>query len=342
LQSSHNGKVYLVGAGPGDVELLTLKAIRCLQSCDAVLIDDLANPEILQFAKNDVEVIHVGKRGGCDRTPQELIDKTMIDLARQGKLVVRLKGGDPFIFGRGGEELNALRDAGIDVEIINGVTAGVAAASVLGIPLTHRDMSHGVSFVTGHCLKDNQPNWKSLANTGTTIVIYMGISNLPEITTSLIAAGYAPSTAVAVIQSATLPDQRIVITTLSQLAPDVEAAAITSPAIIIIGEVVKLSYLQQPSETNPPAITGRGDAMRRPHTQPVGLALDPAQVQPLVGATLDAAQSQHLVGTTPETAQTHSVGAASAARPPAAESIAEHSVGATLDAAQASQRRTAL
>lgn len=252
MHTVHNGKVYLIGAGPGDVELLTLKAVRCLKSCDVVLIDDLANPEVLQFTRPDAKVIKVGKRGGRKKTPQELIYKTMIEFARQGKLVARLKGGDPFIFGRGGEELQALKAAGVPVEIVNGITAGIAAPSVLGIPLTHRDLAHSVTFITGHCLQHNQLNLRSLVHNGTTIVIYMGALNLPNIASALIKEGCSPDTPAAVIQSATLPDQQVVVTTLSRLVPDVEAANIVSPAIIVVGDVVKLSDHRRTFATSPP------------------------------------------------------------------------------------------
>ena len=186
------GKVFLIGAGPGDVELLTLKAVRALSSADVVLIDDLANREVLQFARPQARVIAVGKRGGCRSTPQAFIERLMVRYARQGKIVARVKGGDPFVFGRGGEELEALEAAGIRCEVVSGITAGTAVPAALGIPLTHRDCTRGVTFVTGHTRNGAEPDWRALAASGTTLVIYMGIARLARICRQLVAAGLRP------------------------------------------------------------------------------------------------------------------------------------------------------
>lgn len=164
--SNPSGFVTLVGAGPGDPELLTIKALRAIQAATVLLVDDLVNPEIVTFAASSARVIHVGKRGGCKSTPQSFIEKLMITAANEGERVVRLKGGDPFMFGRGGEEVKSLRDAGIEVSVINGITSGLAAMTSLDVPLTHRDHAHGVIFVTGHAKPGGAgADWKELANT---------------------------------------------------------------------------------------------------------------------------------------------------------------------------------
>ena len=239
--STHAGKVYLVGAGPGDPELLTLKAVKALRAADVLLVDDLVSDEALEFANPQARIIHVGKRGGCKSTPQEFIERLMIAEARQGRTVVRLKGGDPFVFGRGGEECATLRAAGIECEIVNGITAGLAAPTSLGIPLTHRDVCHGAIFVTGHSGDDatRAPDWQALAATGLPLVIYMGVSRCESIQCDLLAAGMSPAMPVAVIQNATRDDQRSVVTTLINLARDIHASGIGSPAIMVVGETVR-------------------------------------------------------------------------------------------------------
>jgi len=175
------GKVFLIGAGPGDVELLTLKAMRALGLADVALIDDLVNREVLHFLRPGARVIEVGKRGGCRSTPQAFIERQMVRFARQGLCVARVKGGDPFVFGRGGEELEVLRAAGIEVEVVSGITSGIGVAAALGIPVTHRNFAHGVTLVTGHTRSGDAPNWEALVRSGTTLVVYMGIGNLPQI-----------------------------------------------------------------------------------------------------------------------------------------------------------------
>ena len=236
-----NGKVYLVGAGPGDPELLTLKAVKALKKADVVLCDDLVSEEILAYARPNARIVPVGKRGGCKSTPQEFIERLMVSEARQGRIVVRLKGGDPFIFGRGGEECEALRAAGVDFEVANGITSGIAAATALGIPLTHRDLCHGAIFVTGHERSGKPTDWAALAATGLPLVIYMGVARCEEIQRGLLAGGLAAATPAAAICNATRFDQRSIVTQLDRLAEDLRAAAIASPAIIVIGEVVRLA-----------------------------------------------------------------------------------------------------
>ncbi|HET7596578.1 MAG TPA: uroporphyrinogen-III C-methyltransferase [Burkholderiales bacterium] len=235
------GKVYLVGAGPGDPELITIKAIRALARADVILYDDLVNPVLLEYARAGARVIHVGKRGGCKSTPQAFINALMIKEAKKGLAVVRLKGGDPFVFGRGGEERTTLIAAGIEVEVINGVTAGVAAPALVGIPLTHRANCHGVAFVTGYTREDNAADWALLARAGLTLVIYMGAARCREIQARLFAGGMAATTPAAVIQNATLSTQRSLITTLGNLPRDIVAHRFGSPAIIVVGDVVHLA-----------------------------------------------------------------------------------------------------
>ncbi len=234
-----NGRVYLVGAGPGDPELLTLKALRVMGSADVALVDDLVNRANLVHLREDARVVKVGKRGGCQSTPQAFIERLMIAEAKAGRTVVRLKGGDPFIFGRGGEETEALDRAGVAWEIVNGITAGLAAASAAGVPLTHRDLSQGVIFVTAHAAGDDEPDWSALAKTRMTLVVYMGIARCAAIETALLAAGLAPFTPILVVENASLPRERQVSTRLDRLSADVAAHEIESPAVMVIGEVAR-------------------------------------------------------------------------------------------------------
>jgi uroporphyrin-III C-methyltransferase len=232
------GKVYLVGAGPGDPELLTLKAVRVLGIADVVLVDDLVNRAILVHVREGARVVRVGKRGGCKSTPQAFIERLLIREAQSGRVVVRLKGGDPFIFGRGGEEVEALERAGVDYEVVNGITSGLAAATSAGVPLTHRACAQGVAFVTAHA-SGADPEWRALAASGMTLVIYMGVARSRSIQSALMEAGLAASTPVAVVESATLPRERQLRTTLGALAHEIAAQEIASPAIIVIGDVAR-------------------------------------------------------------------------------------------------------
>ncbi len=238
---SRHGKVFLIGAGPGDVELLTLKAVKALGASDVVLIDDLVNREVLDFTRPGVRVVEVGKRGGCRSTPQAFIERRMIHEAKSGHAVARLKGGDPFIFGRGGEEWQALIAAGVEVEIVNGITAGIGVPAALGIPLTHRHFCHGVTFITGHTPSAAGIDWQALAKSKTTLVIYMGMSHLPAIVDALCQAGMARATPACAIQNGTLATQQSVVATLVTLCGAVTNAGMASPAIIVVGEVVGLA-----------------------------------------------------------------------------------------------------
>ena len=240
--------MILVGAGPGDPDLLTLKAAKAIASATLLLVDDLVNPAIVQaHAGPRTRVVHVGKRGGCKSTPQAFIEKMMVTGALAGETVVRLKGGDPFIFGRGGEEVEALAAAGVQVEVVNGITAGLAAVTSLGVPLTHRDHAHGVILVTGHARKTSghdhgQTDWKALAKVARSqklsLVIYMGVTDVLHIQEQLM-LGFKAKTPAAVVQNASLPGQRQMVTTLGNLAADMARAQFASPAIVVVGEVLR-------------------------------------------------------------------------------------------------------
>lgn len=237
-----HGKVTLVGAGPGDPELLTLKALKAIQRATVLLVDDLVGDEIVAFARPEARIVYVGKRGGCKSTPQAFIEKLMLMAAREGEDVVRLKGGDPFIFGRGGEEVEHLREAGIEVDVVNGITSGLAAVTSLGVPLTHREHAHGVVFVTGHAKPgDSGTDWRALAATAhsarLTLVIYMGVSGAERIQDELL-SGLPAATPVAVIQNASLATQRHLTTTLGALATAIREAGMASPSVIVVGDVI--------------------------------------------------------------------------------------------------------
>ena len=234
------GKVYLVGAGPGDPELLTLKAVKALARADVVMLDDLVDRRVLDYAPG-ARVIEVGKRGGCTSTPQAFIERLMVRLASHGNVVARIKGGDPFVFGRGGEEALTLAKAGIECEVIPGITAGIGVPAALGIPVTHRGLARGVTFVTGHTRDGSGPDWAALARTDTTLVIYMGMQRVVEITAALQAAGMPATTPAAAIQNGTTEFERHVIATLATLADAARAAVLGSPSLIVIGEVVGLA-----------------------------------------------------------------------------------------------------
>ena len=231
-----SAKVWLVGAGPGDPELLTLKAVRALQAAHVVLIDDLVNPAVLEHCAS-ARVITVGKRGGCRSTPQDFIHRLMLRYARQGRCVVRLKGGDPCIFGRGGEEATWLRERGVEVELVNGITSGLAGATQCDIPLTLRGVSRGVTLVTAHTQDDSSLNWRALAEGGTTLVVYMGVAKLDEIREQLLNGGMAADMPVAMIENASLPQQRECRSSLAAMHEAAKTLALKNPAILVIGQV---------------------------------------------------------------------------------------------------------
>ncbi|GGB30079.1 uroporphyrin-III C-methyltransferase [Tistrella bauzanensis] len=237
------GWVWLVGAGPGDPALLTLGAAHALASADVVVYDALVDERILALAGPDAQLEYAGKRGGRPSPKQADITLRIIDLARQGKRVLRLKGGDPFVFGRGGEEGLALVEAGIPFRVIPGVTAGIGGSAYAGIPVTHRDTNHVVSFITGHDTTGGVTGnieWEALAKGSPVIVLYMGLKHLGEIATRLMAGGRDPDEPVAVIARATTPAQRVLETTVSRAEADVAASGIEAPAIVVMGPVVRL------------------------------------------------------------------------------------------------------
>jgi uroporphyrin-III C-methyltransferase len=246
LPRSKPGRCWLVGAGPGDPELLTLKAVKAIRQATVLLVDDLVSDAVLDVAlkgrKRRPRIVQVGKRGGCASTPQAFIERLMIGEARRGERVVRLKGGDPFVFGRGGEEAEHLRAAGIEVEVVNGITSGLAAATGLGVPLTHRAHAHGVIFVTGHAREGGvELDWATLgaaAAQGLTLVIYMGVAQAERLQAGLLRTLPAHTPAAAV-QHASLPQQRQVVTTLGELPATLREQGIGSPAILIVGDVLR-------------------------------------------------------------------------------------------------------
>ncbi|MFZ4479552.1 MAG: uroporphyrinogen-III C-methyltransferase [Rhodoferax sp.] len=237
------GRCTLVGAGPGDPELLTVKAVKAIAAATLLLVDDLVSQQVLALAPAAARIVHVGKRAGCRSTDQAFIEKLMIHAVRDGETVVRLKGGDPFLFGRGGEELDHLNAAGIDVEVVNGITSGLAAVTSLGVPLTHREHAHGVLFVAGHARPGTDgTDWKTLASTAhsarLTLVIYMGVGSARTIQQELL-CGLPAQTPVAVIQNATLTNQRHAVCTLGQLQRTIERQQLASPSVIVVGDVLR-------------------------------------------------------------------------------------------------------
>jgi uroporphyrin-III C-methyltransferase len=240
--ASRIGTVSLVGAGPGDPELLTVQAIKAIRRATVLLVDSLVGEGVLRYARRSARVIHVGKRGGCASTPQAFIHKLMVAEALRGETVVRLKGGDPFIFGRGGEEAEHLREAGIDVRVVNGISSGLAATTALGVPWTHRQHAHGVMLVTGHPGESSTTlDWPTLAAAaaqGLTLVIYMGVQRLEQIRSGLLSA-LPPTTPAALVQHVSTAQQRELVTTLGRLVEDAAVAAIASPAVLIVGNVLR-------------------------------------------------------------------------------------------------------
>lgn len=243
LPDFEGGWVWLVGAGPGDPGLLTLHALNALQQADVVVHDALVDPAILQFARPGAVLEFAGKRGGKPSPKQRDISLRLIEHARKGKRVLRLKGGDPFLFGRGGEEALALVRANIPFRVVPGITSGIGGLAYAGIPPTHRDINHAVTFVTGHNSSGEPPadlNWAALAQGSPVIVIYMGLKHLPNIAAELMKAGRNPSEPVAIVSNATTDRQRVLETTLVSAADDVVRHGIPAPALIVLGEVVRL------------------------------------------------------------------------------------------------------
>ena len=241
LDPHARGRVILVGAGPGDPGLLTVRAVAALKSADVVVHDGLIDPAVLDIAPADAHRISVAKQRSKHTLSQDAINALIVAHVKAGSIVVRLKGGDPFIFGRGGEEVEAVRAAGLPVEVIPGVSAALGCAAEAMLPLTHRDHSSAVSFVAGQCKGLADQNWSGLAGKGRTLVIYMGVATCPDIADKLMADGVAPDMPVAVLERGTLVGHRAIKTLLADLGPMVEREKVQSPAIIVVGEVVELS-----------------------------------------------------------------------------------------------------
>jgi uroporphyrinogen III methyltransferase/synthase len=247
-------KVYLVGAGPGDTGLLTLKGKACIEKADVIVYDYLAADELLKYARKEAELIYAGKKGGDHTLTQTQINALLVEKARQGHIVTRLKGGDPFIFGRGGEEIEALVDAGLEFEVVPGVTSAIAAPAYAGIPLTHRKFTSTVTFITGHedpTKKDSFINWKALSQISGTLVFLMGVKNLPNIVTQLRQNGMVPETTAALVRWGTTTRQQTVTGTLETITENVKTAGLKPPCIIVVGDVISLRKKMKWFENRP-------------------------------------------------------------------------------------------
>jgi uroporphyrinogen III methyltransferase / synthase len=258
------GKVYLIGAGPGDPGLITVKGRECIAMADVILYDHLANEELLSFASPEAELIYAGKVGGAHNREQGQINELLVEKALAGKVVARLKGGDPFVFGRGGEECEALVNAGITFEVVPGVTAGIGAPACAGIPLTHRNITTSVAFVTGHehpGKESSEIDWERLSLGSGTVVFYMGMKNLPQIAENLMAHGRSPETPVALIRWGTRPEQEVLIGTLADIAEKAAGASFRPPAITVVGDVVRLRERLRWFDNRP--LSGKGVLVTR-------------------------------------------------------------------------------
>jgi uroporphyrinogen III methyltransferase / synthase len=307
-----SGRVYLVGAGPGDPGLLTARALELIATADVVLYDRLIPDSALEGARVDAELLFVGKEGGGPSVPQEETEALMVARAQAGRSVVRLKGGDPFVFGRGGEEALTLREAGIAFEVVPGVTSGVAASAYAGIPVTHRGLASAVALITGHEDPEKPEtaiDWPALAAFPGTLVLYMGVRRLGQITTSLIAAGRSPSEPAAVVERGTMPAQRTVTGTLATIAEVVRDANVRAPSITIVGPVAELAA--EIAWREPKPLAGRTVAVTRARAQASGLArrlqalgaevvqAPVIRVKPLPGPSLDPAPYDLVCVTSP-------------------------------------------
>jgi uroporphyrinogen III methyltransferase/synthase len=307
------GRVYLVGAGPGDPGLLTARALELISTADVVLYDRLIPAGSLDQARPDAELLFVGKQGGGPSVPQDQTQALMIDRAKQGRSVLRLKGGDPFVFGRGGEEALALQEQGIPFEIVPGVTAGVAASAYAGVPVTHRGLSTAVALITGATEKQAELDWPALASFPGTLVFYMGIGSLPQIAAGLIAAGRPPQQPAVVVEHGTLPQQRVVTGALADIAQRAVDAEVKAPAITVVGEVAQLADRLSWRQIAP--LAGKTVAVTRARAQASDLARRlrilgaeviqaPAiRISPLPGPPLDPSPYDLICLTSPNGAQ---------------------------------------
>lgn len=254
------GKVYIVGAGPGNPDLLTIKGLKCIQQADVIVYDRLVNSELLREAKSGAEFIYCGKQPKIHTMPQEMINHLLVQYARLGKVVTRLKGGDPFVFGRGAEEVEELVKNNIPYEVVPGVTAGIAAPAFAGIPITHRELGNSFAIITGHC-KTGEPTdikWESLVNAVDTLAIYMGVGNLPYICEQLVRHGKELDTPVAIIQEGTTPGQKTLTGTIGTIVSIAQKTKIKNPAMIVVGEVVSFRHrIEQIQEANKKATLGQ-------------------------------------------------------------------------------------
>ncbi|NTW07808.1 MAG: uroporphyrinogen-III C-methyltransferase, partial [Syntrophaceae bacterium] len=269
---SKPGKVYIIGAGPGDAGLITLKGVECLRQADVVVYDHLVNEELLKYTKANVRFIYAGKKGGDHTLPQKEINRILAEEALNGNIVARLKGGDPFIFGRGGEEAETLVSHEVPFEIIPGVTSAIAVPAYAGIPLTHRGLTSTVAFITGHedpTKEKSDIDWRALAGIGT-LVFLMGVKNIYHITESLIAQGKSPSTPAALIRWGTTPRQEILAGTLGTIVDLAQANGFAPPAILVVGKVVDLRETLQWFDVKP--LFGKGVVITRPERQADDLA----------------------------------------------------------------------
>ncbi len=257
------GHVSLVGAGPGDPDLLTIRAARLIGQADIVFVDRLVGQGVMELIAASAEIVHVGKSKGEHSVPQGEIQRRMIAAARTGRRVVRLKGGDPFIFGRGGEEVEALRAAGVEIEIVPGISSALGCAAAAQIPLTHRDMAQAVTFVTGHAALGEEPDldWAALARTNQTVVVFMGVGTAGTIAARLVAAGRDPATPVAVIENGTRQNEISAFGALGDVADVIQVAGVQGPALLIIGEVVALAQRNQAPSAPPRAVAPKLSAL---------------------------------------------------------------------------------
>ena len=257
-----DGNVYLVGAGPGDPDLITVKGLRCLQRADVILYDRLVNPELLKHAKEGAKLVYCGKLPNYHTMKQETINHFLVKYAKKGLQVVRLKGGDPFVFGRGGEEAEECRKNDVQFEVVPGITSGIAASAYAGIPVTHRTLSKSFAFITGHQAGDvaAEHQWSHLAKAVDTICVYMGVSHLSTIVKQLIEFGKLPKTPIALIHWGTLSDQKTVVGTLETIEEKVRESEISNPSMIVIGEGVRLhdqlNWFQEEIAPNLPVVHG--------------------------------------------------------------------------------------